>query len=130
MPKVEVVVNKKNISVDLKGDGKMSDLMKGISVQEGIDVAKQVILYDSKEFRMPEYENGQLAIYDGKERTVHPDKTLTDLNIDGSEPLVCGELQDEWLEDAKWGAFGHTIYEADYLNHREYIVFNAQQQAA
>ena len=23
--------------------------------------------------------------------------------------------QDEWLEEAKWGAFGQTLYEAQYL---------------
>ena len=54
--------------------------------------------------------------------------------------------QDEWLEEVKWGAFGHTLYEAswvcsqelclelqagsnrqaDYLNHREFVIFNGK----
>uniref|UniRef100_A0A7S1LSZ8 Ubiquitin-like domain-containing protein n=1 Tax=Alexandrium catenella TaxID=2925 RepID=A0A7S1LSZ8_ALECA len=126
--KVEVVANKKTLSMDLAGSAKFGELMKALNIEEGIDVAKQVFLYDHKQIRMPSYEGGKLVVYDGKTREVTEDKTLADLKIDGSEPLVCGELQDEWLEDMKWGAFSHTIYEADYLKHREFIVFNAQQQ--
>mmetsp|Transcript_89821 Transcript_89821/g.284331 ORF Transcript_89821/g.284331 Transcript_89821/m.284331 type:complete len:129 (-) Transcript_89821:128-514(-) len=126
--KVEVVVNKKTVSMDVAASAKFGELMKALNIEEGIDAAKQVFLYGHKQIRMPSYESGQLVVYDGAERAVTEDRTLSDLKIDGSEPLVCGELQDEWLEDMKWGAFGHTIYEADCLKHREYVVFNAQQQ--
>mmetsp|Transcript_48442 Transcript_48442/g.138463 ORF Transcript_48442/g.138463 Transcript_48442/m.138463 type:complete len:128 (-) Transcript_48442:52-435(-) len=126
--KLEVVVNKRSVEMDLPGTAKFGELMKTVNIEEGIPVDKQVILHKYKELRMPPYEQGKLAIYDGHERTVTEDKSLADLKIDGSEPLVCGELQDEWLEEQKWGAFGHTIYEADYLHHREYIIFNAAQQ--
>merc|ERR1712187_467917 len=104
-------------------------LMKGINISEGVETGKMVILSSkNQEFRMPPYEQGKLAVFDGNTRTVGDDKGLAELSIDGKEPLVCGELQDEWLEDCKWGAFGHTIYEADYLKHREYIIFNPQTQ--
>mmetsp|Transcript_71613 Transcript_71613/g.165609 ORF Transcript_71613/g.165609 Transcript_71613/m.165609 type:complete len:129 (-) Transcript_71613:96-482(-) len=126
--KFDVVVSKKTVSMDMSESAKFSEVMKALTSREGIQADKQVFLYGFKEIRMPPYENGQLVIYDGTDRVVSPDKTLKELQIDGSEPLVCGELQDEWLEDVKWGAFSHTIYEADYLNHREYIIFNAQRQ--
>ncbi|CAK9058309.1 Hypothetical protein SCF082_LOCUS31117 [Durusdinium trenchii] len=94
------------------GDAKLGDLMKKLSTEQGIEIAKQVLLYKCKEFRMPAYEKGKLVIYDGQQRVVTEDQRLTDLKIDGAEPLVCGELQDEWLEEVKWGAFGQTLYEA------------------
>lgn len=99
--------------------------MKKLSTEHGIEIPKQVLLYKCKEFRMPAYEQGKLVIYDGQQRMVTEDQKLADL-IDGAEPLVCGELQDEWLEEAKWGAFGQTLYEADYMNHREFIIFNGK----
>eukprot|EP00404_Azadinium_spinosum_P018727 CAMPEP_0180494690 /NCGR_PEP_ID=MMETSP1036_2-20121128/41371_1 /TAXON_ID=632150 /ORGANISM="Azadinium spinosum, Strain 3D9" /LENGTH=129 /DNA_ID=CAMNT_0022503143 /DNA_START=63 /DNA_END=452 /DNA_ORIENTATION=- len=129
MPTIEVVVNKNNVPVDLNDNGTMGDLMKAINISEGIEMDKQVILCGMKEFRMPKYEDGKIAVFDGAERTVCDDKKISEFNIDGSEPVVCGALQEEWLEEIKWGAFGHSLYEADYLRHREYIVFNAQQQA-
>eukprot|EP00437_Effrenium_voratum_P017149 CAMPEP_0181454320 /NCGR_PEP_ID=MMETSP1110-20121109/30177_1 /TAXON_ID=174948 /ORGANISM="Symbiodinium sp., Strain CCMP421" /LENGTH=113 /DNA_ID=CAMNT_0023578661 /DNA_START=81 /DNA_END=422 /DNA_ORIENTATION=+ len=110
--------------LEMGDDAKLGDLMQRLSTDQGIEVSKQVLLYQCKEFRMPAYEQGKLAIYDGQQRTLSEDQKLADLKIDGAEPLVCGELQDEWLEEAKWGAFGQTLYEADYLNHREFVIFN------
>ncbi|CAE7434826.1 unnamed protein product [Symbiodinium necroappetens] len=140
MVTVEVVVKKTTASLSLGGNATFGDLMKRLFTDHGIDVSKQVILYQCKEFRMPPYEQGKLVIYDGEQREVTEDRTLAELKIDGSEALVCGELQDEWLEEVKWGAFGHTLYEAlsalhgfarlipvhvpaeaDYLNHREFV---------
>mmetsp|Transcript_97817 Transcript_97817/g.174238 ORF Transcript_97817/g.174238 Transcript_97817/m.174238 type:complete len:129 (-) Transcript_97817:83-469(-) len=126
MPRVEVIVNKKSVFFEMADEDKFGELMRRLSTEEGIDVERQVILYDLKEFRMPQYEQGKLVIYDGEQRSVNEDQRLEELKIDGSEPLVCGELQDEWLEEVKWGAFGHTLYEADYLNHREFVIFNGK----
>eukprot|EP00434_Breviolum_minutum_P017328 symbB.v1.2.015295.t2/scaffold1134.1/size135964/7 len=120
MPTIEVIIKKDTASMSLDGDAKLGDVMKKLSVEHGIEVPKQVLLYKCKEFRMPAYEQGKLIIYDGEQRTVTEDQTLVDLKIDGAEPLVCGELQEEWLEEVKWGAFGQTLYEADYMNHREF----------
>lgn len=123
---VEVIVKKDTASLSLDNDAKLGDLMKKLSTEHGIEIPKQVLLYKCKEFRMPAYEQGKLVIYDGQQRMVTEDQKLADLKIDGAEPLVCGELQDEWLEEAKWGAFGQTLYEADYMNHREFIIFNGK----
>merc|ERR1712190_108455 len=124
---LEVVINKKTISLDLADSATFSDLMQKLQLEQGIDIAKQVLLHDCKEFRMPSYEDGKLVVYDGQESVVVEDKPLLDFEINESEPLVCGELQSEWLESVGWGVFGHTVFEADYLNHREYIVFNGRQ---
>ncbi|CAE8629643.1 unnamed protein product [Polarella glacialis] len=124
MPRIEVVINKKNLILELPAETKLGDVMDVLSREEGIDVSKQVLLFGCQEFRKPPFEEGKIVMYDGEERLVFEDKLLSELNMDGSEPLVCGELQDEWLEEVKWGAFGHTVYEADYLNHREFVIFN------
>mmetsp|Transcript_31404 Transcript_31404/g.50391 ORF Transcript_31404/g.50391 Transcript_31404/m.50391 type:complete len:128 (-) Transcript_31404:14-397(-) len=124
MPTIQVVVKKKTVDVDLPGQATFGDLMKAISTEEGVKVGAQVILYGEKEFRMPAYEDGKLTVFDGEERVVCDDKKLVDYQIDGTAPVVCGELQDEWLEEVNWGAFGYQMFAADYMNHREVIVFN------
>merc|ERR1712183_824429 len=111
MPSLEVVVNRKSVQIDVDKQDKVGDLMKKIHKAEGIEAGKQVILYRCQEFRMPSYENGKLVVYDGEERTVRDDAACGDFNMDGSEALARGELQDGWLEEVKWGAFGHTLYE-------------------
>merc|ERR1712129_231197 len=108
-------------------DAKFEDLMKAIKEEEGIKVAQQVLLSETKEFRMPAGEPAKLVVFDGEQRIVCDDAKLEDYGIDGSQPLVCGELQDEWLENVQWGAFGHTVSQADHLNHRELIIFNADK---
>eukprot|EP00425_Heterocapsa_triquetra_P040208 CAMPEP_0195067436 /NCGR_PEP_ID=MMETSP0448-20130528/12496_1 /TAXON_ID=66468 /ORGANISM="Heterocapsa triquestra, Strain CCMP 448" /LENGTH=124 /DNA_ID=CAMNT_0040098851 /DNA_START=51 /DNA_END=422 /DNA_ORIENTATION=- len=124
MPVLEAVVDGRTLPVDLPAGAKVKDLMTVIAEKGDIEIGKQVLLYKCLELRMPPYEKGMLVVYDGDERTVSEDRALAELNIDSSDQLVCGELVEEWLEDVKWGAFGQTLYEADYENHREYVIFN------
>merc|ERR1719215_2538749 len=124
--KLEVVVNSKTLTLELAASATFGDLMTDLQSQEGIDIAKQVLLYDCKEFRKPEYEDGKLVVYDGQESCVSEDRLIREFIVDESEQFVCGELQDEWLEKVTWGAFGHTVYEADYLKHRVSVIFNGQ----
>mmetsp|Transcript_60603 Transcript_60603/g.112432 ORF Transcript_60603/g.112432 Transcript_60603/m.112432 type:complete len:128 (-) Transcript_60603:113-496(-) len=127
MPSIPVVSKGNQLSVDLDANAPIRDLFGAISRKGGFEPSKIVLLHGAVELRLPSYEEGKLAIFEGETRElVEATRSLASLSIDGSKPILCGELDEEWLEEVKWGAFGHAIYEADFKMHRELIVFNGE----
>mmetsp|Transcript_26136 Transcript_26136/g.57604 ORF Transcript_26136/g.57604 Transcript_26136/m.57604 type:complete len:128 (-) Transcript_26136:105-488(-) len=127
MPTIPVVAKGNELSVEVAATATAKDLFTIIGSKGGLDPQKMVLLHGATELRLPSYEEGKLAIFEGDAReVVEASRSVASLSIDGSKPILCGQLDEEWLEEVKWGAFGHSIYEADYRMHRELIVFNGE----